>query len=251
MTDPIRVGTAGWSITRPVADRFPGEGSQLARYARLMTAAEINSSFYRPHRRTTYERWAASTPANFRFSVKTPRQLTQHQKLIDPEAGLDQFAAEIAGLGEKLAVVLVQLPPSLAFDADVADTFFAAIRHRIAVAVVCEPRHPGWFAAEVDSWLSERRVARVAADPPRGGPTPPNDAQPAVPTPGGWRGLSYYRLHGSPRIYYSAYDEAFLQRQARALATEAVKAPAWCIFDNTTSGAALDNAITLTARLAD
>lgn len=253
MTPPIPIGTAGWTIPKPVSDQFPGEGSQLERYARVMTAAEINSSFYKPHRRTTYERWAASTPPGFRFSVKTPRQLTQHQKLADPEPGLDQFAAEVAGLGEKLAVVLVQLPPSLAFEEAVADTFFKALHDRVDAAVACEPRHASWASDAVDAWLAERRVARVAADPPRGVVSPSNadDPQPAVPTPGGWRGLSYYRLHGSPRIYYSAYETEFLDRLAQALANDAAAGHSWCIFDNTTSGAALENALSLHAQLAD
>lgn len=250
MTSPIRVGTAGWTLPKPVAEKFPGQGSHLERYARVMTAAEINSSFYNPHRRTTYERWAASTPPGFRFSVKTPRQLTQHQKLVDPEAGLDQFAAEVAGLGDKLAVVLVQLSPSLAFDALLAEIFFTAIRARIDAAIACEPRHASWMSHDVDAWLSDRKVARVAADPPRGQAGTSTET-PTVPEPGGWRGLSYYRLHGSPRIYYSAYDAAFLDRQALALTSNAATAPAWCIFDNTTSGAALENALALRTRLAD
>jgi len=253
MKPEIRIGTAGWSIPKAVADRFAGPGSQLERYAGVMTAAEINSSFYRPHRRTTYERWAASTPPGFQFSVKIPRQLTQHQKLVTPEAGLDQFAAEVAGLGEKLAIVLVQLPPSLAFDRPVAQTFFAALSERIEATVACEPRHESWFTDDVDGWLADRKVAVVAADPPRGLVSPPNildEPQPAVPTPRGWRGLSYYRLHGSPRIYYSAYDAAFLDRQAKALTADAGTRPAWCIFDNTAGGAAPADALALQARLA-
>ena len=62
-----RIGTAGWSIPRIHQVHFPAEGSHLARYAAVFSGAEINSSFYRPHRRSTYERWAASTPDGFRF----------------------------------------------------------------------------------------------------------------------------------------------------------------------------------------
>jgi uncharacterized protein YecE (DUF72 family) len=69
MPHDIRIGTAGWSFPRTLED-FPAEGTGLERYAAVFNGVEINSSFYRPHQRKTYERWAASTPAGFRFAVK-------------------------------------------------------------------------------------------------------------------------------------------------------------------------------------
>ena len=62
---------------------------------------EINSSFYRPHRRSTYERWAASVPAAFRFAVKVPRAVTHDRRLREAGGALDAFLAEAAGLGER------------------------------------------------------------------------------------------------------------------------------------------------------
>src|SRR4051794_13075863 len=50
----VRVGCAGWSIPKEHAGRFPAEGSHLARYAQRLPAVEVNSSFYRPHRPSTY-----------------------------------------------------------------------------------------------------------------------------------------------------------------------------------------------------
>ena len=98
----IRIGTAGWSIPAAYRSRFPDSGSQLEKYAAELTAVEINSSFYRPHRRTTYERWADSVPAGFRFAVKLPRTITQDSKLQDCGELLDRFLAEVSGLGDKL-----------------------------------------------------------------------------------------------------------------------------------------------------
>lgn len=66
---PLRIGTAGWTVPARYAADVPKEASQLERYARGLNAVEINSSFYRPHQRVTYERWAKSTPDEFRFSV--------------------------------------------------------------------------------------------------------------------------------------------------------------------------------------
>lgn len=240
MAGPIRIGTAGWSIPRINADQFSGDGSHLHRYARRMNTAEINTSFYRPHKVATYARWAESTPETFRFSVKAPRLLTHDQRLGAPEAGLDRFAAEVAGLGHRLGVVLVQLPPNLTFEPRVAAAFFEAMRQRLPTPVACEPRHASWFSDEADALLVEHRIARVAADPAR------IDRADQL---GGWRGLAYVRLHGSPRIYYSAYDPVFLAEQAARLGGLAKLGPVWCILDNTAGSAALGDALAIQAAL--
>ena len=66
--------------------------------------------------RKTWERWAATTPANFRFSVKLPRTITHEAKLNNTRAFLQAFLDQATGLGDKLGPLLIQLPPSLAFD---------------------------------------------------------------------------------------------------------------------------------------
>ncbi|WP_423602298.1 DUF72 domain-containing protein [Sphingomonas sp. MS122] len=230
----LRIGTAAWALPRDVRDRFPPGASNLQRYARCFNATEINSSFYRPHRRSTYERWAASVPSDFRFAVKLPKAITHEARLADCEAPLTRFADETAGLGEKRGPVLVQLPPSLAFDAPIAETFFAQLASIVGGLVALEPRHSSWFDPPADALLVAHRVARVAADPA---------SVPAAAMPGGWRGLAYFRLHGSPRIYWSAYDNAALAgwRQAAAVAGPG----SWIILDNTASGAATRNALAL------
>jgi uncharacterized protein YecE (DUF72 family) len=230
----IRIGTAGWVVSSPYADRFPGAGTHLRRYALQMGCVEINSSFYRPHQLKTYERWAASTPRDFRFSVKIPKILTHEQRLADPDVVLDRFAGEVSGLRDKLGAVLVQLPPSLAFDEPSAAAFFTALAKRIYAPAVFEPRHPSWFTPQVDAWLVERRIARVAADPV---------PAPGASEPGGWRGLTYVRLHGSPRMYYSQYEAPFITALSRRL--QAYRGPVWCVFDNTAAGHALGDALAL------
>ncbi len=244
------VGCAGWSLPRDAQRHFPAEGTHLARYAARFPAVEINSSFYRPHRPATYARWAVTVPPGFRFSVKLPRSITHERRLTDADSGLgpalDTFLAGPAALGPAFGCLLVQLPPSLAFDPTTAEAFFAALRARYAGPIAAEPRHATWFDAEADRLLDTWRVARVAADPARA---------PAAARPGGWPGTVYYRLHGSPRTYYSAYDAPFLDALADALATRlrtaaAGAASAWCIFDNTASGAATMNALGLLERVA-
>lgn len=238
---PVRVGCAGWAVPAPHAAEFPGEGSHLDRYAARLPAVEINSSFYRPHRPLTYERWAASVPDAFRFAVKVPQEVTHGRRLVDAVEPLDRFLGEVAHLGGKLGPLLVQLPPSLAYAAGVARSFFAALRDRFEGGVVVEPRHPSWFTPGADRLVTQFRVARVAADPA---------VVPQAAEPGGWGGLVYYRMHGSPRVYYSDYPPEYLDALAGKLAAAAAAAEVWCVFDNTAEGAAAANALGVVDRLA-
>jgi uncharacterized protein YecE (DUF72 family) len=236
-TSPVRNGCAGWSLPRDTWPEFAEGGTHLQRYAGRFNAAEINSSFYRPHQPATYERWAGSVPPHFRFSVKLPQTITHEKRLRDGGGLLADFLAQAAGLGNKLGCLLVQLPPSLAFDAATAKSFFTTLRQQHAGPVALEPRHVSWFTPEVDAALARWRMARVLADPVRHAPGA---------APGGWPGLVYVRLHGSPRMYYSSYGKATLQALALKLRECADGgAEVWCIFDNTASGAAVANALEL------
>jgi uncharacterized protein YecE (DUF72 family) len=236
-----RVGTAGWGLPRQWRSRFPDEGSYLERYATRFNAVEINSSFYRQHRRAVYERWAASVPPVFRFAVKLPRAITHDQGLVASDVLLDVFLDEARGLGGRMGPLLVQLPPSLALDLESVDEFFTTLRQRHGGAVACEPRHESWFAPSAEEVLRRHTIARVAADPAR---------VPAAAVPGGDDRLVYFRLHGSPRVYYSDYEPARLSPIATALRdAQARGADAWCILDNTTLGAATGNALLLAESL--
>ena len=243
------IGTAAWSIPRAVAESFPGAGQHLERYACQFACAEINSSFYRSHQPETYARWAGMTPSHFRFAVKLPRTITHDARLRGARKPLHGFLAEASGLGDRLGVLLAQLPPSLAWDARVARTFFGLLRERWDGPVACEPRHASWFEPAADRALVRLRVTRVAADPAR---------LDAAARPGGWLGpdgdgagaLLYYRWHGSPRIYWSSYDEPWLARKGAALSAWPARAVPWVIFDNTASGAATANALALRSLVA-
>lgn len=232
-----RIGCAGWSLGSAERALFDAGDSMLARYATRFDAVEVNSSFYRPHKRATYRRWADSVPAGFRFSVKMPKTITHEMGLRGVGDPLDRFLGEVEGLGPKLGGLLIQLPPSLAFDARVASTFFAMLRRRTAVPLACEPRHASWFTPSVEAMLRDRGVTRVAADP-----APVAGAE-HVAGGGTWR---YWRWHGSPDRYYSRYDDAALIHLAAAVRTETPKGVVpWLIFDNTANGQATTNAMSL------
>ena len=227
------VGCAGWSIARETSICFPPEGSQLQRYGGVLGAVEINSSFYRPHRPVTYQRWASSVPDAFRFSVKLPQLITHELRLAGADQAIAQFAGEAGSLGEKLGCVLVQLPPSGQFTPAVADQFFKQMRQHFSCMLACEARHRSWFEASATALLGAHGITRVEADPPQG------QAGAFVPT----TAARYVRLHGSPKIYYSFYSEEFLADLRLELAQQ--RYPTWVIFDNTASGAAMHNALSV------
>ncbi|MEF2071336.1 DUF72 domain-containing protein [Consotaella aegiceratis] len=241
-TGPLRIGTAGWTVPKVHQAVFPTDGSHLERYAARFSAVEINSSFYRPHRPSTYERWAASVPDGFRFAVKMPKAVTHERRLEHAGELAARFLDEVSALGDRLGPLLVQLPPSLAFTSGLAIRFLSDLRRSFAGPVVCEPRHASWFTPEVDRLLVDLKIARVAAHP---APAAGADA------PGGWRGLAYWRMHGSPKMYYSAYSADALDRLAAKLQAEAAAGcEVWCILDNTAAFAATGDALNLIQTLA-
>jgi len=235
----IRIGTAGWTIPKQCAKEFPQTGTRLERYSQVLSCAEINSSFHRPHRLSTWEKWAESVPEDFRFSVKAPKAITHELNLACEAEPLTSFLAAVKILATKLGPILFQLPPKSAFNPAVAQAFFTLLRNQHSGPTVLEPRHPTWFTAEADRLLQKFHIARVAADPARIS---------AAATAGGWSQLLYCRLHGSPRMYYSAYPETYLQVLAVAIAQQQAKG-IWCIFDNTALGAATSDAIGLWRRI--
>ena len=230
----IVVGTAGWSLPKAAQGEFPLEGTHLTRYASVLRGVEINSSFYRGHSPQTYGKWAASTPASFRFAVKIPKAITHESRLRRARRPLEQFLAEVAGLGSKLGPLLVQLPPSFEYEPRVARAFLKLLREHHDGAVVCEPRHASWFTSRAEALLVEYRVARVATDP---------TVIPAATVPGGWAGLTYYRLHGSPSRYWSVYPPERVERWVEEVRKLPAGTEVWCMFDNTAGGGAIVNAL--------
>lgn len=227
----IRVGTAAWTIPKLSADKFPAQGSHLQRYAARFNTVEINSSFYRPHRLATYQRWAATVPEDFNFTVKVPKAITHERRLVNVTERFAQFISEVQGLGRKLGALLMQLPPSLRFDEAIVSDFLAMVRKNFSGIIACEPRHATWFTPAAARTLASFQISYVAADPI------------VKQLPEGMT-ATYYRLHGSPEMYYSSYNEEYLQTLADQL-KQVADSECWCIFDNTALGHATENAIRL------
>jgi uncharacterized protein YecE (DUF72 family) len=221
------IGTAGWSIPRAVADRFPAEGSGLSRYVAVFNGVEINSTFYRRHKPSTFARWADSVPTDFRFAVKLPKTITHDLRLQEAEEATRTLLDDIAPLGQRLGPLLCQLPPGLTFEAETAKNYLTFLRSAHPGEIVVEPRHPSWTGEEATTLFQQLTINRVFADP---APIDP----PATAAQG------YMRLHGKPKVYYSSYSDAEIGEFATMLAPAG-----WCIFDNTASGAAIANALTM------
>jgi uncharacterized protein YecE (DUF72 family) len=199
---------------RTLRAQFPARGDQLC----VLPAAS----------RRDLRALGRQDAPHFRFAVVLPRTNTHDARLRGARELLRTFLAETSGLGDKLGVLLVRLPPSLAWDARVASTFFTLLREARDGPVACEPRHASWFEPNAD-----RARRDVAA--------------------GGWLGpdgdsagaLLYYRWHGSPRVYRSAYDDDWLARAATRLAAWPAGAVPRVTFDNTAAGEATANALAL------
>lgn len=237
----LRIGCAGWSIPSAQRSLFGEEGTALERYATEFNAVEINSSFYRRHGIKTYERWSQSVPRDFLFSVKLPKTISHEARLRGCGPLLDSFVEDIAGLGKKLGAILVQLPPSLIFEARVASTFFTMLRRRTSTTIVFEPRHPSWFEPSAEATFESYDISRVAADPP---------ITDLSATPGETGPLRYWRWHGSPRMYYSSYGDEALAALANDVRSQLRnRLSGWVVFDNTAHGQATANAMRLKAML--
>jgi uncharacterized protein YecE (DUF72 family) len=221
-------------VPRRWASLAPTDLKGLERYARVLNAVEINSSFYRPHASAAYERWALRVADDFRFSVKMPKSISHEKRLHGVRDELDRFLDESSGLGEKRGALLLQLPASFEFKRGLVARFLAMLRRRHNGVVVCEPRNATWYSRDAEQLFEDHHVALVAADPPRGT---------RACEPRAWRRVVYFRLHGSPRCYFSPYQQPFLAAIAERI--QEADIPAWCIFDNTGSGAAFENAVRL------
>jgi uncharacterized protein YecE (DUF72 family) len=223
------IATAGWSISSGVARHFPAEGSGLARYSAVFPGVEVNSTFYRHHRSSTYARWADSVPEHFRFALKLPKAISHEQRLAEIGPLFAAFLEEVSPLGKKIGPLLCQLPPSLAFNDQLIEQAFATFRQLFDGQIVLEVRHKSWASEAALALLGRHHIDRVLADP---APVWPAETFAMPP--------AYVRLHGAPKVYYSKYDDAELRVVRQRLAETS-----WCVFDNTASGAAIENALAL------
>ncbi len=132
----------------------------LGYYAERLNAVELNGSFYRTPPDSALQSWAASVPADFRFSLKAHRGLTYSGPAFDRLGLARQLAAHYAGLGPRRGPVLLQFPPTRRLDPDLLEGLLAVLPPPVAV----EFRHDSWLQEDAYRVLRARRAALVVTD---------------------------------------------------------------------------------------
>ncbi len=161
----IRAGTSGYSYKEWKGIFYPEKiapSEMLAYYAERLSAVEINNTFYRMPRREVVEGWAHSVPESFRFAVKVNQRITHRKRLADVGEELDYLLGQLAPLGPRLGLLLVQLPPNLPVDLARLERFLDHLAARARAAF--EFRHPSWQGERVLACLRDRGAALVAKD---------------------------------------------------------------------------------------
>ncbi|GAB3357984.1 DUF72 domain-containing protein [Modestobacter lapidis] len=204
------IGTSGWQYRDWRGRFYPQQLPQrlwLEHHAAHFATVESNNAFYRLPERTTFEAWRARTPPDVRWAVKASRFLTHVRRLRDPAEPVARLMDRVAGLGDRLGAVLLQLPPTLRADVDLLRECLAQFPAGTRVAV--EPRHESWWTDEVRALLERYGAALCWAD---------RDEQPIAPL---WRTTDwgYLRFHIGAAEPWPRYRPETLQLWADRLAT--------------------------------
>ncbi|MCT9868424.1 DUF72 domain-containing protein [Paenarthrobacter aurescens] len=234
----IHIGTSGWSYAHWEGVLYPPglpPSKRLAHYAARFSTVELNASFYRWPRDTSFASWRDRLPAGFALSVKAPRGLTHAKKLYGPEVWVERIIRCWHGLGDKRAVLLVQLPPGFARDDARLDYFLAALPHWIRVAV--EFRHDSWDHPDVYALLESHAAAYCIMS----GANLPCILRATAP-------FVYVRLHGPDHqhLYGGSYSDDDLRWWAdRIREWSGSGKDVYAYFNNDGGGNAVRNADTL------
>jgi uncharacterized protein YecE (DUF72 family) len=142
-------------------DDLPATG-QLGYYAAQLPAVEINNTFYRMPKRTVVESWRDQVPEGFRFAIKASRRITHFKRLKDTGEATGFLLENTAALGERLGVLLLQLPPNLKADAERLDRFLELLPEGTPAAF--EFRHQSWWDEAIFERLRGRTMGLVLSD---------------------------------------------------------------------------------------
>lgn len=210
----------------------------LQYYARHFRTIEINSTFYRTPRASSFEKWDRDTPHNFKFTLKGSRYVTHLKKLNDPQEGINNFYKAIEPLAHKTDCVLWQFPPSLQYDREKLENF-ARVCSR-DYANVLEFRHKSWFNEECYDLLKEHKLSFCMLS------TPDDLPEIALQT----SRTAYLRFHGKDlkKRYHYNYSDAELKEWANKI-KELSPQRIFIYFNNDYDTHAINNARTLESML--
>jgi len=234
----VLVGTSGYSYRSWEGVLYPPNlraDERLAHYSQCFQTVELNVTFYRLPRESTFSRWYRTVPPHFAFALKGSRTITHYRRLREVEEEVRHFFRRARVLGDKLAVVLWQLPPSLRRDEELLRSFCELLMAHCPVRCAFEFRHSSWLVPEVFDLLREYNHALCVADGPRFPRTEQITAD-----------FAYLRLHGPERMYASSYnDEQLLRWADRIMAWKAAGLDVYVYFNNDAQGHAVRNARSL------
>jgi uncharacterized protein YecE (DUF72 family) len=233
----LHIGTSGWSYKDWKGLYYP-EGLKPAEwltfYAKQFDITEINTSFYHLPRKQTALNWAAKVPAGFRFCPKISRYLTHMKKLHEPEEPLQRFFEVFEPIKDVLGPVLVQLPPSLKFDYELAENFFKILNKDYKeFEFALEVRHNTWLENDSLDLMAKYNVAFVISQ--SGVNFPYAEVVTAKNI--------YIRFHGPGALYASSYSAEMLQDFAGKFKHWIKEGHTiWAFFNNDYFGHAIQNA---------
>ncbi len=203
----LHVGTSGYSYKEWKGPFYPEDlpnKDMLSYYGERLGAVEINNTFYRLPKTSVLESWAEQVPDGFRFSIKASRKITHFTRLKSESRDPTEYLLSTLGaLGDRLGVLLFQLPPNFKKDVERFSEFLGMLPEGTPAA--WEFRHESWFDDEVYELLRGRGMALVCADTEE-----PEDDEPIVNT-ASW---------GYLRLRRATYDDSDLERWAQSVAAQ-------------------------------
>ncbi len=230
------IGTSGFSYSHWKGVFYPENlpsSKFLEFYAEKFNTVEMNSTFYHTPRNSTIKNWVEKTPKNFVFSVKASRFITHIRRLKDAEDSVKKFLEKAELFGEKLGVILFQLPPSLKKDTSLLSDFVKTLNKDKKYAF--EFRHKTWLSDDVYEILKENNIAFCISDTPRYPYAEKITAN-----------FSYIRLHGHTQLYASEYTKKQLEHYANLILENNKNGISFYVyFDNDFYGYAVKNALEL------
>ncbi len=227
------IGTSGFSYSHWKGIFYPEDlpsSKFLEFYAENFDTVEMNSTFYHTPRDTTIQNWVKKTPVNFVFSVKASKFITHIKRLKDAKESVEKFLQKAELFGDKLGVILFQLPPSLKKDTALLSEFIEDLDKSKKYTI--EFRHKSWLSDEVYDILKKNNIAFCISDTPR---YPYAEVITA--------NFSYVRLHGHTQLYASEYTQEQLEHYAEFIMRNNKKGISFYVyFDNDFYGHAVKNA---------
>jgi uncharacterized protein YecE (DUF72 family) len=243
----VVIGTSGWQYADWNGKFYPRDikgKAQLNYFAERFDTVEVNSTFYHVPRASTLENWSAAVPKGFRFVIKLNRFLTHTKRLTSDDQfteRLQEFLELLKPLDDKLAAILVQLPPSMRVANSRLEYLAEQVRDaekklKLVMPLAVEFRHDSWFNAETYALMRKYNLANVINDSP--GRWPASQTVTAD--------FAYIRFHGSKRLYRSSYTTAELQKWAEFIQEDCADCrQVLCYFNNDYNATAVHNAIAL------